>query len=165
MPQGDHGGRLGTLSHQPTHSPLVANVAVICNDLTYKHKRNMNKHWHNMQCNSQHFGELKNSLLTEVSTIRRIFYTHGNLPGPTKAVCYREPFPVRGSCYTRFHFTYYHTNYAYSEKLYIHTYEHEPQVILNYRTSADYSELQIIYVCTYVWLYMAKLFSVHCSLL
>ena len=28
---------------------------------------------------------------------------HSNLSGPTKAVCYREVFAIKGVCYKRFH--------------------------------------------------------------
>ena len=28
---------------------------------------------------------------------------HSNLPGPTKAICYREVFTIRRVCYERFH--------------------------------------------------------------
>ena len=31
---------------------------------------------------------------------------HSNLSGPTKAVCYREVFAIRGVCYKRFHCIY-----------------------------------------------------------
>ena len=34
---------------------------------------------------------------------------HSNLSGPTKAVCYREVFTIRGVCYKRFHCMYVHS--------------------------------------------------------
>ena len=36
--------------------------------------------------------------------IQRLFYMHSNLSGPTKAICFREVFAVRGVCYKRFHY-------------------------------------------------------------
>ena len=47
--------------------------------------------------------DLKKVCYTEVYTIPRLFYTHGNQSGATKAVCYREVYAIRGFCYKGFH--------------------------------------------------------------